>query len=223
VEGEQSTIQAIRGSQEGRILYLGLALIGALLVVVLFFLVIDPPVARTLVFAFFAHSMGGRAAGIGLCIATDYGRIFTIAYNFYIELALVFVSYASFVLTLKHYINFKYLSIAVKNAEKKAHKHEKIISRFGWAGLFIFVMVPFPLTGPVLGSFMGYLIKMKMRSIFSAVFSGTLAAIVMWTYFFSYLDKGLHIFKYVFAVIIAFVVIFSFKSLKGWFTKEIQD
>jgi len=86
--------QKLFNTSEGRIFLTGLMLSLLLLITIGYFTYIDIETAKTLTLAFFAHTFGGRAAGIGLCIMQGFGPIITIAYNFYLEVLIVcFASY----------------------------------------------------------------------------------------------------------------------------------
>ncbi len=209
-------------SGEGRVLLLGLVLTLIFIVLLFHFLIFNPREAWTLFLAFVAHSFGGRSAGIGLCIAFGFSRWVTIGYNMFLEVLIVCYCYSLFVFSFKNYFNCRWLTIAANNAEKQALKHKEVVARYGWLGIFIFVMVPLPITGPAAGSIIAYFLKFSVRRNFAAVFSGTLFAIVIWTFFFDYLDRHIATFKYVVIAVLLVIVIYYFKSIKRWFTKEIE-
>ena len=94
---------------EGRLFLVGLGLS----VLLVFFIGIvginDFQTAKVLVLIFFVHTVGGRAAGIGLCILNGYGAFATILYNFYIEVLIVCFTYAAFVLSTTNYLRNEWL------------------------------------------------------------------------------------------------------------------
>jgi uncharacterized membrane protein len=208
---------------EGRVLILGLFLTLIFIAVVVYYMTIDVKIGQTLLLAFVAHLLGGRAAGIGICIAFEFSSWVTITYNMFLEILIVCYCYALFVFSFKKYINFKWLTVATRNAEKQALKHKDVVSRYGWLGIFAFVMIPLPITGPAAGSIIAYFLKFSVKRNFAAVFSGTLAAIVIWTCFFDYLEQHIAVFKYVVVTVIVIIFISYFKTIKRWFTQEIDD
>ncbi len=181
---------------------------------------INGVLGRTLLGAFFAHIFGGRAAGVGLCIAFDMNIFKTISYNMFIEVLIVLFSYAFFLLSLDHYFNLKHLNKALKNAEKNALKYRHVISRYGWIGIFMFVMIPLPVTGPVVGSFIAYFLNFNLKKNFIAVFSGTLVAIIAWSFFFNFLSDHLTKIQGILAVIMIVIVVYFAKHIKNWFSKN---
>ncbi|MCD6534650.1 MAG: small multi-drug export protein [Deltaproteobacteria bacterium] len=214
---------ALYKSGEGRVFLSGLLFSLIFLVLVVYYLAVDIRIGQTLLLAFVAHTLGGRAAGIGLCIAFGFSSWVTIAFNMFLEVLIVCFCYSLFVLSFKNYLNCKWLTIASRNAEKQALKHKKVVSRYGWLGIFSFVMIPLPITGPAAGSIIAYFLKFSIKRNFAAVFGGTLASIVIWTYFFDYLDSHIASFKYVVIVVLLIILIYYFKTLKRWFTQEIEE
>ena len=214
---------ALYQSGEGRVFLVGLLFSVIFVALVAYFLAIDIKAGQTLLLAFVAHTLGGRAAGIGLCIAFDFSSLVTIAYNMFLEVLIVCFCYSLFVLSFKNYLKCKWLTIASKNAEKQAFKHKEVVSRYGWLGIFAFVMIPLPITGPAAGSIIAYFLKFSIRRNFAAVFTGTLVSIIIWTYFFDYLDSHISYFKYVVVAVLLIVLIYYFKTIKRWFTQEIEE
>ena len=204
-------------TSEGIILWIGVLLTMALMVIIVWFGVTDPPKAGNLLLAFLAHIFGGRAAGIGLCFMAGFNLGWTLLYNFYLEILIVCLAYSIFILSMSNHIKVIWLmnvSVAMKN---KAEKHKDKIEKYGWIGLFVFVMVPLPVTGPVTGSIMGYLLNVLVGRNFSAVFLGTFAAIFSWVIFFDFLEQHVHVIQYVIMAIIFIVLLSHLKTIKRWF------
>lgn len=199
---------------EGKLLVAGILLALALLASIVFYFVTDFETAKTLVLVFIAHSVGGRAAGIGLCILQDFGTFATIFYNFYLEILIVCFTYSIFVLSATQYLRVEWLARVMGNIAVKALKNKQKIERFGWLGIFFFVMAPLPVTGPVVGSIIGYMIKLSLVKNFSATFLGTLTAIIVWFQFFDFLEERFHMIQYIFALIVVLVLVVNFKKIK---------
>lgn len=175
--------------------------------------------ARALLLALLAHTFGGRAAGIGLCIINQLSPLWTIVYNFYLEVLIVCFTYSAFVLTLNNYIKIQWVETLTTGLMEKADRHKGKIKRYGWIGVFLFVMFPLPVTGPVVGSSIGYLLKMGLWRNFSAVFLGTLAAIIAWTICFDFMEQHVHILQYVIIGILSIVLISHVGTIKKWVVK----
>lgn len=175
---------------------------------------------QTLSLAFAAHTFGGRAAGIGLCIMNGFNYFWTIGYNFYLEVLIVCITYSISILSINNYIELRFIRYYARRLERKANRHKGKIEKYGWLGLFFFVMTPLPVTGPVVGSIIGSLLKFKITKNFSASFLGTLAAIVIWTFFFDYLEQHLKVIRYILAAIISIVLISYARDIKNFFINK---
>ena len=198
---------------EGRILFIGFALSLLLLIIIGYFATIDIETAKTLVLTFFAHTFGGRAAGIGLCIMKGFGPTVTILYNFYLEALIVCFTYSIFVLTTNNYIQVVWVQNFIERLSQKAIEKKEKIHSYGWIGLFIFVMLPLPVTGPVMGAVIGYMLGINLFKNFSAIGSGTLVAIILWFFCFDFLEQRFHVIQYVFAGIVILALLSHHKAI----------
>lgn len=214
---EEMNGQKLHESTEGKVLLIGICMAIGLIVLILFMLVADPGHAKNLILAFLAHAFGGRAAGVGLCIMAGIPRFWNTAYNFYLEILIVCFTYSLFVFSLKQRLQFRWAINITRNLMDKARKHKDKIEAYGWIGLFLFVMIPLPVTGPVVGSIIGYLLRMNIWRNLSAVFLGTLAAIVVWVFCFEFLDEHLHMIQYFIGAIIIIVLFIHVKTIKSLF------
>lgn len=198
---------------EGRILITGAVLFFLLLVVIGYYAAVDVETAKTLGMVFIAHTFGGRAAGIGLCILNGYGPTFTIVYNFYLEVLIVCFAYSFFVLTANNYVRVRWVTNLMKRLSQKALEQKEKVSSFGWIGIFVFVMLPLPATGPVMGSIIGYMLRISLIRNFSATACGTLTAIVIWFFCFDFLEDRFHAIQYIFAAIVLLLIISHRKAI----------
>ncbi|MFU8769697.1 MAG: small multi-drug export protein [Desulfotignum sp.] len=199
---------------EGRLLMAGLLMALLLVGTIGFYLATDRAIAKTLILTFFANTFGGRSVGIGLCIIQDLSAFPTIFYNFYLEVMVTLFTYSVFALTTINYLRVEWVIRAMERIAETAVKQKKKIERFGWIGLFVFVMIPLPVTGPVVGSIIGGMIRIGLVKNFSATFLGTLTAIVLWFEFFEFLDERFQVIQYFFAVIVILVLIPYIKKIR---------
>lgn len=207
-------------TEEGRVFFIGALLTVLLVIIIAYHLITDPAKAKVLSLVFVAHSFGGRAAGVGLCIIKGLSFFQTLMYNFFLEIQLLCVTYSVFVLAITNYIKIKWVIAIANKMMHSSERNKDKIERYGWIGVFLFVMAPLPGTGPVAGSILGYLLKMDVYRNFSAVLSGTFCALLMWVTCFDFLKDYLYIIQYIIVIIIAFVVFFHFQTIKSWFSKQ---
>ncbi len=199
---------------EGKLLLAGIFLTLLLTGAIGFYVATDTETAKTLILVFFANTFGGRSVGVGLCIIQELGAFSTIFYNFYLEVMVVLFTYSAFVLTTTNYLRVEWVTRAMERIAVTAFTQKKKIERFGWIGIFLFVMIPLPVTGPVVGSIIGYMIRLSLLKNFSATFLGTLTAIILWYQFFDFLDQRFQMIQYIFAVLLILVLIPYIKTIR---------
>jgi len=165
---------------EVKILLIGLVLTALTGIYFLYLLYADPGLYKVLFSTAVVHIMGGRGLGIVTCLSAGISLFYTIAYNFFLEIVIVLIAYGIVVLVMRNIIQPKIFDRAVRQAELTAQSQKTKIKRYGAIGLFLFVMFPFFMTGPVIGAIIGYLLNYKVVNNFLIVFSGTLASIVIY-------------------------------------------
>ncbi|MDD9301474.1 MAG: small multi-drug export protein [Desulfobacter sp.] len=208
---------------EGRILIFGVFLAFTFIALVGGVSAVDFSLAKILVLVILAHLVGSRAGGIGLCIINGFDPLTTISYNFYIETLIVCFTYSGFVLSTTNYLKVEWIKRFMNKLANKAMEKKEKIKRWGWIGIFSFVMAPLPVTGPVIGSIIGYMLKMRLVSNFTATALGTLTATIIWCYGFEFLEQRFQMVQYLFAAICVMVLIPYLKPIKKFIiscTKE---
>ena len=165
---------------EVKILFLGLVLTALTGIYFLYLLFTDPGLYKVLSSTAIIHLMGGRALGILTCLSAGISLFYTISYNFFLEVVIVLIAYGVVVLVMRNIIQPKLFDSAVRKAELTAQSQKTKVKKYGSIGLFLFVMFPFFMTGPVIGAIIGYLLNYKAINNFMIVFSGTLASIIIY-------------------------------------------
>jgi uncharacterized membrane protein len=122
----------------------------------------------------------GRAAGMSFGYAAGLGHAQVIPLNMIIETIQVLVVYPLFALTWTHLIDTPRWNAMMAHMGAAAESHRGAIERYGIIGLFFFVFTPFWMTGPVIGSIIGFLIGLRARVILAIVLSATYVAILVW-------------------------------------------
>lgn len=199
--------QTLFQTVEGRLLLIGAFLTMGLLLFLGIYGFIDFSATKILFFVFLTHLLGSRAGGIGLCILNGFSPLTTIAYNFFIEVLIVCFTYSGFVLSTTNYLKVEWIKRFMDKLAVKALERKEKISSYGWIGIFIFVMAPLPVTGPVVGSIIGYMLKMGLVRNFTATALGTLSANIVWCFGFEFLEQRFHMIQYVFGAIVVIIMI----------------
>jgi len=217
------SVKGLLDSQAGKLFIMSVLLFVLFLAGLGYAFYMDRTLGQTLLGAFFAHALGGRAAGVGLCVAFKMNILVNIFYNMFLEVLIVCFSYSLFSLSMNHYFKSRFLNKALLNAEKNALKYQDVLSRYGWMGVFVFVMIPLPATGPVVGSIIAYFLNFDLKRNFLCIFSGTFVAIVIWTVFFDFLSEHMSSIQGIFGVIGIAVILYFAKHIRDWFSKDGLD
>jgi uncharacterized membrane protein len=78
------------------------------------------------------------------------------------------------------------VSRMVQDTHRIAARQKSRVGRFGMAGLAVFVWLPFPWTGSLVGAVIGLLMGMSMERIMLVVVPSMITAITTWTLGFAY-------------------------------------
>jgi len=210
---------------EVKILLIGLVLMALNGIYFLYLLFTDFGLYKVLSSTAIIHIMGGRALGIVTCLSADISLFYTIFYNFFLEVVIVLVAYGIVVLVMRNIIQPKLFNSAVRQAELTAQSQKTRIKKYGSIGLFLFVMFPFFMTGPVIGAIIGYLLNYRPINNFLIVFSGTLGSIMIYALLgnniINFINQYIHIDVLkkwggiIIAVLIVVFLIYHLKTVKA--------
>ncbi len=170
--------------KEGKILILGLALLGCFFILVLLCALFFPSYLQQILSITATNVIFGRMAGLSIGIASQMDITLLIVFNLFIESIMVLIFYPLFVLSWNKLdlITYQPLNQFLARSKESAHKYEPVIKRYGVLGLILFVLTPFAMTGPVVGSFVGFLLGFKHYKTLLVVLFSTLIAIIIWVY-----------------------------------------
>jgi uncharacterized membrane protein len=170
-------------SQEAKILTVGivslLSYLGAIIGTYLF----SADDANNLLIMTVTNFFFGRAAGISYGFSVGFGDLLIMSANIVIELITVLLAYPLFVFSWEKSLDIAWLKKFSSKMQVQRTKYSAFFDKYGKYGLFLFVWFPFWMTGPVVGSIIGFLIGIKHYQTMLIVLSGTSLAIVVWTYF----------------------------------------
>ena len=211
---------------EVKILLLGLVLTTLTGFYFLYLLFTDPGLYKVLSSTAIIHLLGGRGLGIVTCLSAGISLFYTISYNFFLEVVIVLIAYGIVVLVMRNIIQPKLFDSAVRKAELTAQSQKTKIKKYGSIGLFLFVMFPFFMTGPVIGAIIGYLLNYKAINNFLIVFSGTLVSIMIYAFIgnnvINFINQYIHIDVLkkwggiIIAVLIVVFLIYHLKTVKAF-------
>ncbi len=141
---------------EGCILLSGLvfSLIYAIFLVISYF--ISPRNFQVFIGMTATNILFGRAAGMSFGYAPGFGHLIVLPVNLAIETILVLLVYPLFVFSWQHLLVIRSLVKFMRRVEKAAEINKEKIRRYGIPSLFLFVLFPFWMTGPVIGCVIGF-------------------------------------------------------------------
>lgn len=167
-------------SAEGRLLAVGLVLAGLLLLALGIGWQLFPE--RIVSFAAMTglNLVIGRAAGMSFGYASGLGHAQVVPLNMLVETIQVLVVYPLFALSWRQLIRWPRLQPMLVHMHRAAESGGGAVRKFGILGLFVFVFVPFWMTGPVVGAVIGFLIGLRPWVNLAIVLSATYVAIGVW-------------------------------------------
>ncbi len=179
--------------KEGQLLLLGLLLLGCFLIFLVLCTLFFPHYLQQLLSITATNVIFGRMAGLSIGVASQMDTTFLVGLNFFIESVMVLILYPLFVLSWKKLdlVSYAPLRRFLAKSKKNAHTYEPLIKRYGVIGLILFVLTPFAMTGPVVGSFVGFLIGFKHKVTLFVVLFSTFIAIIIWIYLIKNFEKEL--------------------------------
>jgi uncharacterized membrane protein len=151
----------------------------------------------------------GRAGGMSYGFASGLGHLDVVLCNLVVETAQVLVVYPLFVLAWRQLIDVRRMAPMLEQLRAVAESGQDRVRRYGIAGLFVFVFMPFWMTGPVVGAIIGFLIGLRPAVNLAVVLSATALAIVVYARFLEQMDawaSAVHPYA-VFALIVALAVL----------------
>jgi uncharacterized membrane protein len=172
--------ETLFASTEGRMLGLGLALTGLMLLAFGIGWHLLPDSVLTYAAMTGLNLVIGRAAGMSFGYASGLGHAQVVPLNMLVETIQVLVVYPLFALSWRQLIRSPRLKHFVARMHAAAELRGGVVRKFGIAGLFVFVFTPFWMTGPVVGAIVGFLIGLRPWVNLAVVLVSTYIAIGIW-------------------------------------------
>jgi uncharacterized membrane protein len=168
-------------SAEGRLLLAGVGIASAYTLWLVVMTVVRPEQSQELIGMTATAVLFGRAAGMafGYSVGCDHETVIVVCSL--VETVLVLIMYPLFVLGWRHLLVIKGLRKVFERIRRAAEARKDTIRRYGPIGLFAFVWFPFWMTGPVVGSVIGFMLGMRVRVNITIVLVGTYVAIFCWS------------------------------------------
>lgn len=135
----------------------------------------------------FTELLLGRGVAIAKGVAMGMPRGLVIFLATYVDAVTVFLLYPVLVLAYRNLVGGQQVDERMKTILVSAEKNVGRFAKYKIAGIFLFVWLPFFMTGVVVGAVLGHLLGLKTWPNLITVTLGTLSAAVCWLYAYDYL------------------------------------
>ncbi|MGD2175358.1 MAG: small multi-drug export protein, partial [Candidatus Brocadiaceae bacterium] len=179
-EPDQGKLARMMSATEGKVLLAGLGLLATYLTAVGLTSLWSSELFHSLWQMTLTHVLGGRAAGLSHGYNEQMGFWVVVGANLAIETFMVLLFYPLFVFSYNKLIVIKPLEETMARARRAAESGQAKVTKWGIPGLLVFVWFPFWMTGPLVGSVIGFLIGLKTWTNLCVVLAGTGLAILCW-------------------------------------------
>lgn len=137
-----------------------------------------------------AHLIGGVIPGVSTCAASPhYSPWENILVNAMISTGVVSLVYGFFCLSCRKLLQIPFLEEAFRDLQKSADSQKHTWIRLGIPGIFLFVWIPFFMTGPIVGAILGRLIGLGLFVNLLTVIVSSLTSIATWVLFWNQLSR----------------------------------
>lgn len=179
----QNIKEKLFSTQEGRILLFGVILILLLTLFIIITYFINSSFANKISGMVVTNIAVGRVPSLSLGYATELSHFVVIFTNLYVEMIMVTIIYPLFVFSFNRILKVRLLEDFFNKVQVYKAKHQLLFDKYGIFGLFIFVFFPFWMTGPIVGSLIGYLLGVKHYTTIAIVAVATAIAMIIWGIF----------------------------------------
>ncbi len=191
----------------GNILLLSLFIILSLITFVIVSYQINVGFANKITGIVFTNILVGRVPALSFGYAAELSHFVVIFVNVITEMILVTLIYPLFVYSFKGMVKIKILEEFFTEIKEKRKNYQSYFDKYGKLGLFIFVFIPFWMTGPIVGAIIGFLIGIKHYTVIVVVFIATIISISLWGLFLQQIIDFLLTLNTQFVWLLLFIVV----------------
>ncbi len=140
--------------------------------------------------------VAGREASMPVALAGGAPPWFVAQVSFAQDIGAVCLAYPVFLLALDRYHDRKNWAMGrLRELEARAQAHRKFARRWGPAGIFLFMLAPFLINGPLIGALVGRIAGIRTKFLIVPVVAATIIGAFAWAYMYDGLlsfAAGLH-------------------------------
>ena len=131
--------------------------------------------------------IGGRMAAIFTGIELGLYSLYIIIILFIFNTAWLFIIFPLISTFYHRVIEIKILGKVLHSTKRTAQIQKDKITQYGAWGLPVFIWLPFPWTGAVIGAVIGFLLGISTKKIMLISVISMLIGVISWTYGFQYM------------------------------------
>jgi len=198
--------------KERWVLLIGTLFLAVELAFFIFWVVVNYSFATKILSMVTANHVGGRLAFIAVGLENGLSSYLIIPIIVFYNTTYLFLMYSIFVFFSDRVKKIKFIRNYLESLENKAIRKKSLIKKWNWFGLSLFVWIPLPWTGAVIGSYIAHLEGYNTRDTLSIVIPSMWIGIVSWTLWFDELyelieqfGKGRTILLTIFLIIVPII------------------
>lgn len=171
------------------ILWIGLVFLSIEAIILVGLVVTDSLLAGKILSMIGANHLGGRLACITVGLEFEISSFFIILILIIYNTTYLMIVYSIVVYFSEKAKKFTFIKNFIESIQKKAQRTARMAKKWNWVSLAVYVWVPLPMTGAVMGSILAYMEGYKSRETFLIVIPSMWVGVVSWTLWFNKLYR----------------------------------
>ncbi|MFP4082896.1 MAG: small multi-drug export protein [Candidatus Aminicenantes bacterium] len=170
----------------------GCLLLAAEITVFVLLAVADPSLAPRILSMVTANHIGGRLAFIAVGLENEFPSYILIPIIIFYNTTYLLLAYSIFVFFSERVKKLKMIRNYLRSFQNQALARKRLLRRWNWFSISLFVWIPLPWTGAAIGSYIAYLEGYTTRTTLLTVIPAMWVGIVSWTLWFDELYEFIH-------------------------------
>jgi uncharacterized membrane protein len=167
------------------LLLVGPALLGLVAAEIVLLLIVDSGAGAAMARAVGAEMVLGREAAIPIALGSQAPRWLVAQVSATQDIGVFCVAYPLVLRLMGRRGDRRgWLRVRLERIQADAERHRGLVHRLGGFGVFLFMLLPFLVNGPLIGGIAGRLAGLRTRDVLLPVVASTCIAAVAWTYFY---------------------------------------
>jgi uncharacterized membrane protein len=175
---------SFRVSDKKIALAFGAVLFAIELLIFIFLLVLDTSFAGKILSMISANHIGGRLAFIGVGLEYGLNSLLIIFIIIFYNTAYLLILNSLIVYFWEQTKKLNIINHFIESIKKRARLRTQALKKWNWFSISLFVWLPFPMTGAVMGSLIAYLEGFNIKNALLMVIPSMWIGVICWTLWF---------------------------------------